>query len=203
MEGLLKAFEDKNGCLPVYIVVYRDGVSDGQFDQVLENEVPCIKQALENATGQESLTKICVVICQKGHHTRLAFEEKDGTYVNLCPGVVVDATGGNDSISSASYNEFYLNSHVAIQGTSKPTKYSLLYDEIGMKVAELELLTYWSTYLYSRCNRSVSMATPAYYAHWAAQRARNLVAAGASNDDLTEVSRTWSLPDRNSSMFFL
>ena len=34
-----------------------------------------------------------------------------------------------------------------------------------LQLSELELLTYWTTYLYCRCNKSVSYATPAYYAH--------------------------------------
>jgi hypothetical protein len=28
-------------------------------------------------------------------------------------------------------------------GTAKPCKYTLVYDEVGFKVRELELLTYW------------------------------------------------------------
>ena len=32
-------------------------------------------------------------------------------------------------------------------------------------MAELELLTYWTCYLYARATKSVSYATPTYYAH--------------------------------------
>jgi hypothetical protein len=39
-----------------------------------------------------------------------------------------------NSICTTEYNEFYLNSHLAVLGTSKPTKYTLIYDEIGLKV---------------------------------------------------------------------
>eukprot|EP00598_Pedospumella_elongata_P008975 CAMPEP_0184989356 /NCGR_PEP_ID=MMETSP1098-20130426/28139_1 /TAXON_ID=89044 /ORGANISM="Spumella elongata, Strain CCAP 955/1" /LENGTH=49 /DNA_ID= /DNA_START= /DNA_END= /DNA_ORIENTATION= len=34
-------------------------------------------------------------------------------------------------IMGAQLNEFYLNSHAPVLGTSKPTKYILLHDEIG------------------------------------------------------------------------
>lgn len=201
--NLLGAFKNKNGELPKHIVVYRDGVSDSQFEQVMMYEVEAFKEALKLLgdldTGE---VKLSFIICQKNHHTRLAFDER-GTYLNICPGVVADASGGPNSISSTVLNEFYLNSHVAIQGTCKPCKYTLLYDEINFKLSELELLTYWSCYLYSRCNRSVSLATPAYYAHWAAQRARNLCSAGALASDLQQISDTWSTPGRHSCMFFL
>jgi len=202
IRSLLTMFKRKNGDrMPASIIVYRDGVADGQFNQVLDKELPLIKGALELMGYPESAVKVSIVVCQKGHHTRIVYEE-GGAYINPCPGLVVDAMGEN-SIASARYNEFYLNSHAAIQGTAKPCKYTLIYDEIGFKLSELELLTYWSTYLYCRCNKSVSYATPAYYAHWASKRGRYLAAAGASPADLLEISNVWTNADKPSSMFFL
>eukprot|EP01034_Spumella_vulgaris_P035704 gene35704-44031_t len=131
----LDKFKQVNGCYPEHIVVFRDGVSDSQFDAVLASELPALHDALAlvGFAANEGI-KISIVICQKGHHTRLFCEKKaaDGstTLVNPFPGLVVDASGGNQSITSAMYNEFYLNSHAAIQGTAKPCKYALIYDEI-------------------------------------------------------------------------
>lgn len=202
MFALLKTFKEKNfGKLPEHIIVYRDGVGDGQFAEVLSKEVESIRQAL--AEHGDISCKIVVLICQKRHHTRLVYEEKPDVFMNCCPGLCVDATGKERSIVSAVHNEFYLNSHTAIQGTAKSCKYTLILDEIGMKIAELELLTYWSCYLYTRCNRSVSLATPAYYAHWASRRAKYLCTAGADNVDLLAISEKWSEAGRDSTMFFV
>jgi hypothetical protein len=133
MVTLFNSFKARNnGQMPSTIIVYRDGVADGQFEEVLEKELPPMKSALQ-LMGYLDAVKIAIVICQKGHHTRLVFEDNDA-YINPCPGLVVDATGGTNSIVSAKYNEFYLNSHSAIQGTAKPCKYALIYDEIGFKV---------------------------------------------------------------------
>lgn len=204
---LIETFKSRNKEIPSYIVVYRDGVGDGQFEEVVQRELPAIKGALALLGYAEDAVKVAIVICQKGHHTRLVFEEKgaDGKihYINPCAGLVIDANGGKCSVSSSRINEFYLNSHTAIQGTSKPCKYALVYDEIGFKIAELEILTYWSCYLYARCNKSVSLATPAFYAHWASKRARNLFSAGATAEDLVNISDMWSQPNRHSSMFFI
>lgn len=230
---LLLHYKARNHGLPASIVVYRDGVSEGSFPLVLEQELPSIYGALARH-GDVDTTKVAVVVCQKRHQTRFVYEEvsSDGSKnkLNPCPGIVVDAAGGDRAIVSEVINEFYLNSHTAIQGvlqccdaamrsqcnnnvwicgvgiccgdafhhlrpcsagTSRPCKYSLIHDNIGFKVsaklnastatsfaelntcavpccaqmAELELLTYWTTYLYARCNKSVSYATPAYYAH--------------------------------------
>lgn len=47
MVHLLTAFRQRNnGRMPDHIVVYRDGVGDGQFDEVLNKELPCIQNAL-------------------------------------------------------------------------------------------------------------------------------------------------------------
>jgi hypothetical protein len=206
MVSLLNAFKHRNnGKLPEHIVVFRDGVSDGQFREVVSNELPSIKSALE-LLGNIDRTKVAIVICQKGHHTRFVYEETVGgktTFINPCPGLVIDATSKEQSIVSGEYNEFYLNSHAAIQGTAKPCKYALIYDEIGFKLSELQLLTYWTTYLYARCNKSVSYATPAYYAHWASKRGKDLFAAGASPQTLIDISEMWSRNDALSTMFFI
>ena len=152
----------------------------------------------------EDHIKIAVVICQKRHHTRLVYENKDDeSYMNLCPGIVVDSRGQENSITSASNIEFYLNSHVGIQGTCKASKYSLIYDTIGLSLSDIELITYWSTYLYGRVNRCVSVATPAYYAHWLSKRGRHLLAAGATTIDLHNISNTWSIGTKINPMYFI
>jgi eukaryotic translation initiation factor 2C len=209
----------------------RDGVSDGQFNEVLDNELPALHGALERLGVPRENVRIAILVCQKRHHTRFVYEEPNGsesfterskclndvvdtmlfvmvcvasapTRINPCPGVVVDARSV-DSIVSSVYNEFYLNSHAPIQGTSKPCKYALLYDEVGFKISELELLTYWTTYLYARCNKSVSYATPAYYAHWASKRCKDLFASGATDNTLRDITARWANARNNSTMFFI
>ena len=161
---LLTAYKNCNQSqLPVRIIVYRDGVSESQFEAVTKKEIKQVKNALMRH-GDVDTIKLAFIVAQKRHNTRLFYKDDSssgsGTYLNSCPGVCVDGGGQSRSITSARYNEFLLASHVAIQGTSKPCKYTLLYDEIGLKMSELELLTYWSTYMYGRCNKSVSYATP-------------------------------------------
>jgi hypothetical protein len=144
MKSLLESYKRRNkNFMPENIVVYRDGVSDTQFDQVLTQELPAIKEALALMGVIEGSVKLCIVICQKKHHTRLFYEHGGNSYTNVCPGIVVDASGGEKSITSGTYNEFYINSHIAIQGTAKPCKYTLIYDEIGLKVFSMILIFKW------------------------------------------------------------
>lgn len=203
VEKLLQAFKTRNGVMPKHVVCFRDGVADGQFEAVRNVEVAAIHSAFEHMGYERDSVKIAFIVCQKGHNTRLFYQDDNGEMINPCPGLLIDGNS-QQSMTSATMNDFYLNSHVAIQGTCKPCKYTLLYDEIGMKMSEIELLSYWTTYLYCRCNRSVSYATPAYYAHHLSKRGAALFAAGGAAKDLTEISDVFSNPSRlSSTMFFI
>jgi eukaryotic translation initiation factor 2C len=114
----------------------------------------------------------------------------------------MDASLQAGCIVGAHLNEFYLTSHAALLGTSKPARYVLLYDEIGMTLGEIQLLTFWLTHLYCRSTRSVSIATPAYYAHHAAKRGRALLQAGKSASEVGEMSRAW-VQQKPNSMYFI
>jgi len=172
--------------MPYHIIVYRDGVADNQFENMLDTEYAAMREAVDLAGYTEDRVKISIIVCQKRHHTRLAFQARNNSdFMNPCVGLVVDAQGSEFATAAAqnvkakgagsnmegvedplgcivgsNLNEFYLNSHAAVLGTSKPTKYILVSDEIGFKMTELQLLTFWLTHLYARCTRSVSIATP-------------------------------------------
>lgn len=61
---------------------------------------------------------------------------------------------------------------VNFQGTARPTKYHVLYDDAQMPESTLEEITYYLCHLFTRCTRSVSIPAPTYYAHLAAFRIR-------------------------------
>lgn len=204
-DGLIKIlgfYKVKNRVFPKRIIVFRDGVSEGQFQEVLDKELPQIHGALESLAILPDAVKVTIIVCQKRHNTRIFFNH-EGTFINPSPGIVIDSRSMGKSITSALFNEFYLNSHVSIQGTGKPCKYVILYDENKFLLSEIEILTYWTTYLYSRCNRSVSYATPAYYAHWASKRCKDLAAVGTTPEEFALISARWSRTDIPSTMHFL
>jgi hypothetical protein len=204
--ALLAEFKKVNGVFPKHIIVYRDGVSEGQFAAIMSDEIDSIYTAINQHGCTEEFVKLCVVICSKHHNTRLAYEDiatatGSKTYVNVCPGICIDGSSGDMSITSNDLNEFYICSQAAIQGTAKPCKYTVVYDSIGFTMAEIELITYWSTYLYCRCNKSIGVPAPAKYAHWAAKRGRSLLQGGARNNDLGSISQKWR--DLDNPMFYI
>lgn len=120
------------------ILVYRDGLSEGQFKEALEVEVKAIKMACATleATYQP---KITFVVCQKRHHTRFfaatpAGADRSG---NLMAGFTVDT-----DVTHPTEYDFYVLSHAGLQGTSRPTHYRVLLDENKIGPDELQSLTY-------------------------------------------------------------
>lgn len=68
-EEFLKKFKERNPFYPENILVYRDGVSEGQYNEVMEKEIASIKKAIENLKIQ-NVPKLTYIVCQKRHNTR-------------------------------------------------------------------------------------------------------------------------------------
>ncbi|KAE8680539.1 Protein argonaute 1A [Hibiscus syriacus] len=182
---LLIAFRRSTNLIPARIIFYRDGVSEGQFSQVLFDEMDNIRKAC-SSLQEGYMPRVTFVVVQKRHHTRLFPTErnKSDRSGNVLPGTVVDT-----HICHPTEFDFYLNSHAGIQGTSKPTHYHVLYDENGFTADLMQILTNNLCYTYARCTKSVSIVPPAYYAHLAAFRARYYVEEEMSDSGSTGGSR--------------
>lgn len=186
---LLRAFRLSTKTKPERIIFYRDGVSEGQFSQVLLYEMDAIRRACASLQ-EDYMPRVTFVVVQKRHHTRLFPAEhgsRDQTDKsgNILPGTVVDT-----QICHPREFDFYLNSHAGIQGTSRPTHYHVLFDENNFTADELQMLTNNLTYTYARCTRSVSIVPPAYYAHLAAFRARYYMEGETSDSGSASGGRT-------------
>jgi len=168
----LLVYEKKNKKLPERILVFRDGVSEGQFDTVLEEELAQILEAFKKmSTGSRGKyrPKLSIIICGKRHHAKFfptssQFADKNG---NTRPGTVVDkgVTGVFDF-------DFYLQAHAGLQGSVKATHYTVVYDESSLGADEIQKGTHDASYLYARATKAVSLIPPAYYADLACERGR-------------------------------
>lgn len=66
----LKFYQQRNKKLPGKIMYYRDGVSEGQFEEVLSIEMSAIRKALTKIYGSKEPAKVTFIVVQKRHHTR-------------------------------------------------------------------------------------------------------------------------------------
>ncbi|CAG8658175.1 246_t:CDS:2, partial [Acaulospora colombiana] len=158
VKDLLKTFYQTCGHKPERILFYRDGISEGQFSKVLEDEMRYIIAACR-ALDVNYRPTITFVVVQKRHHTRFfPINRQDADRTGNCyPGTVVESD---------------LQSQAGLQGTSRPAHYHVLHDENDFTPDMLQTLSYNLCYLYARCTRSVSLVPPVYYAHIVCSRAR-------------------------------
>ena len=166
---LLNQFRARNdGYVPESLVFFRDGVSEGQFQQVLDHEYAELKAACTDF-HPDYHPKVTMIIVAKRHHARffpLDRRDQDRSG-NVKAGLVVDR-----DVTNPERFDFYMATHAGIQGTSRPAKYTVLRDENNFSVDELQKFIYEQTHTYARCTRSVSIVSSAYYAHLLATRAR-------------------------------
>ena len=179
----LEIWRARNNALPEYILIYRDGVSEGQYDLVLQNELVAIKDACKEmypaTVTQSGKPKIAIIVVGKRHNTRFYPTSPQNVTKSMNPhnGTVVDR-----GITEARNWDFYMQAHAAITGTARPAHYYVIYDEIFRERKPvppqrcpsdaLVDLTHNMCYLYGRATKAVSICPPAYYADLICERAR-------------------------------
>lgn len=169
----LLVYEKKNKVLPERILVYRDGVSEGQFDQVVQEELAQILEAFKKLGTEGRRVKyrpqLSIIICGKRHHAR--FFPVNGPQAdrngNTRPGTVVDK-----GVTAVFDFDFYLQAHAGLQGHVKSTHYTVVYDENQLTADELQQGTHNASHLYARATKAVSLIPAAYYADLACERGR-------------------------------
>ena len=181
-----------NGEFPENILVYRDGVSEGQYDTVIEKELPKLRDACEKIypadRTRKGFPRFTIVIVGKRHHTRFFPSDKSGAEksTNPLPGTIVDR-----GITEARNWDFFLQAHSGLQGTARPAHYYVVLDEIFRSrnretaANDLESLTHQLCYAYGRATKAVKVCMPTYYADLVCDRARHYLSHlydAASND---------------------
>ncbi|KAF8544027.1 ribonuclease H-like domain-containing protein [Trichophaea hybrida] len=163
--------KSKNKSWPECVMVYRDGVSEGEFHRVLDFELPKIKQAFkECGAGPQYNPKLTITIVGKRHHTR--FYPTDQAQADHDNGNPMNGTVVDRGITSVYDFDFFLQAHKGLKGTARPAHYYVIYNEIGVKSDELQGLTHNLCYLFARATKSVSIIPPAYYADILCERGR-------------------------------
>ncbi|KAK4131006.1 Piwi-domain-containing protein [Trichocladium antarcticum] len=175
-KGRLTLWRNKNqGRLPENIVIFRDGVSEGQFRTVLDEEVPLIREACKAMYTQKQ-PRISLIVSVKRHQTR--FYPTDPEHIHFRSKSPNEGTVVDRGVTNVRYWDFFLQAHASLQGTARPAHYTVLLDEIfradhGANAANvLEKITHDMCYLYGRATKAVSICPPAYYADLVCTRAR-------------------------------
>ncbi|KAI9771459.1 MAG: hypothetical protein M1840_002079 [Geoglossum simile] len=173
---------------PQHVYYFRDGVSEGQYQQVLDQEIRDLKAGFRkewpnwhasrlyslifsNAKLMVSQPKFVVTIASKRHHIRFFAPGNKPSYAyedgNPKPGTLVER-----DVTHPYEFDFYLCSHKAIQGTARPVHYHVILDEAGVDVNSFQRTIFHHCYSYMRSCTAVSLYPAVYYAHLASNRCR-------------------------------
>ncbi|WCJ28670.1 Argonaute family protein [Euphorbia peplus] len=181
-ELLLDFYRSSGQIKPAHIIIFRDGVSESQFNQVLNIELDQIIKACEFLDKSWS-PKFTVIVAQKNHHTKFF---QAGSPDNVPPGTVID-----NGICHPQINDFYMCAHAGMIGTSRPTHYHVLLDEIGFSPDDLQELVHSLSYVYQKSLSAPSIVAPVRYAHLAASQISQFM----KFDDMSETTSSHSHED--------
>lgn len=156
----LTAFcERNNATLPDQIVVYRDGLSEEQFEMCANEEYLEILGAIDVVADDPRFKvkgdkpKVLLICAVKRHHTRCfptIDSEKDArdTGMFICKGAAnkvktvfnwnpMPGTLITERITYGHDEDFFLYSQNAIKGTARPTHYKILQNDLGSDLLDV------------------------------------------------------------------
>uniref|UniRef100_A0A1B0CSE4 Uncharacterized protein n=2 Tax=Lutzomyia longipalpis TaxID=7200 RepID=A0A1B0CSE4_LUTLO len=155
----LIAYRQGNGCLPERIVIFRDGIGDGQLPLCENFEVPQLIEAAKSLYPANGEPKLTYVVTQKRINTRF-FRQSGGKIDNPAPGTVVD-----HSVTRRYMMDFFLISQNVRQGTVTPSHYIVVYDSANLKPDVVQQLAYKLTFMYYNWPGTIRVPACCQYAH--------------------------------------
>ncbi|XP_045889696.1 piwi-like protein 1 [Micropterus dolomieu] len=158
LSAALKDYLKINGCLPSRIIVYRDGVGDGQLHSVVNYEVSQIMDSIKSM-GEDYSPKLSVVVVKKRISSRF-FAHMQGKVTNPPPGTVVDS-----EVTRPEWYDFFIVSQAVRSGSVSPTHYNVVYDTSGLKPDHMQRLTYKLCHMYYNWQGIIRVPAPCQYAH--------------------------------------
>merc|ERR1712112_655730 len=161
-KGMRKYAEENGGNLPERIIMYRDGVGDGQIDYVVEHEIAAIEKVFKTQglnVDDPTKFKFTYIIVSKRINTRFFKNDSKGPS-NPPSGAVFD-----DVVTLPERYDFFLISQSVRQGTVNPTSYNVVKDTSGLKPDHIQAQTYKLTHLYYNWPGTVRVPAPCQYAH--------------------------------------
>jgi len=163
MERALGRFIELRKIPPRRVIFFRDGVSEGEYNTVATAELDAIQAAIRTIVGgRDYQILVTFIVVGKRHHSVFfPRDNNEGDRKGNChPGLVVE-----NEVTGPMKNDFYLQSHAALQGTPRSAHYIILHDDIfNGNMQKIQELAFTLCHVYAKATRSVSIPAPVYYA---------------------------------------
>ena len=170
----IKSYKKVLGKLPKQYIFYRDGVGEGQLEEVKKFEIMKIKEALIKEYKDEA-PKLLFIVVTKRISDRFAVVTERGLS-NPSGGLLI-----TDDVVKRDRANFFLVAQKVNQGTAGPTHYEVIYNDTDIKFEYLTELTYQLTFTYTNWCGPVKVPGPVQYAH------KLCSLCGVTQDDVVDV----------------
>ncbi|XP_039213295.1 piwi-like protein 1 isoform X1 [Crotalus tigris] len=158
LQAALRTWYSYNEHMPTRIIVYRDGVGDGQLKTLVSYEIPQFLECLKTV-GADYRPKLTVIVVKKRVNSRF-FAEIDGKLQNPPPGTIIDL-----EVTRPEWYDFFIVSQSVKSGTVAPTHYNVIYDSSALKPDYMQRLTYKLCHMYYNWPGVIRVPAPCQYAH--------------------------------------
>nr|XP_035123653.2 piwi-like protein 3 [Callithrix jacchus] len=157
LKAALDVWCENESSMPRSIIVYRDGVGDGQLQALLDQEAKQMSTYLQTISPNNFA--LAFIVVKKRINTRF-FLKCGSRFENPRPGTVIDV----ELTRNEWYDFFVVSQHVK-EGTVTPTHYNVIYDTIGLSPDTVQRLTYCLCHMYYNLPGTIRVPAPCHYAH--------------------------------------
>ncbi|KAG8497109.1 hypothetical protein CXB51_008315 [Gossypium anomalum] len=151
-EALLDFYTSSGKRKPDQIIIFRDGVSESQFNQVLIKLLRLASSLMISGT-----LKIVVIVVRK---TIIPSFFQKGSPHNVLHGTVID-----NKVCHPKNNDFYLGTHAGMIRIMRQIHYHVLLDQAGFSADNLQEFVHSLSYMYQRSTTAIFVVAPICYAH--------------------------------------
>ncbi|KAL4438115.1 hypothetical protein ABPG74_016894 [Tetrahymena malaccensis] len=180
IQNALKAYAKHNKILPEEIIIYRQGLGEGQIQQSLQQEIKAIQNGFKNYKAQYNprfaFFQVNKKVGQKFYQQ--SSRESEG---------IINPTSGTIVASEVVHNnfEFFMAAQNCNSGVCTPTKYTCLYNSTNLKEDQFWQITYFQTFNYYNWQGPVRVPAAMKYAEKLAKFISDNLQKEA-NEDLVE-----------------
>ncbi|PPS12719.1 hypothetical protein GOBAR_AA07917 [Gossypium barbadense] len=144
-EALLDFYTSSGKRKPNQIIIFRDGVSESQFNQVL---IKLLR--LASSLTRSGTLKIMVIVVRK---------------------TIIPSFFSIDLLTMCYMNnDFYLGTHAEMIGITRQTHYHVVLVQAGFSADDLQEFVHSLSYMYQRSTTAIFVVAPICYAHLAASQ---------------------------------
>ena len=155
---------------PTNFIIYRDGVSDAQRNQVLASEIPQFEEAINLLYVKEDYRpEITVIVVNKRISQRFFVKDSQGRLSNPPSGCIIDKGLVESHDQESEKFDFFLTPSTANQGCVLPTHFYVPRNSSSLTKQELEHLTFALCYFYFNWAGPIKVPAPCQYAHKVAE----------------------------------